>query len=176
MNSLICSDLHGYGLGATRLQALVDRYHPDRILLLGDLFYSGGRWSVPDTYDPSKTFTVISHLADRILAVRGNCDRDIDVAKSGLAMSEVRHLRQGEHIIFMIHDQRMLEEPLSEGDILLCGHTHIPSLVKYNGVLYANPGSLSWPRGGTSPCFIWMDETQITLLDLDGKVLVSEKL
>jgi len=176
MISLICSDLHGDALGAKRLMSLVERYHPDRILLLGDLFYSGGRWMVPETYNPEETLKIIQSLSDRILAIRGNCDRDDEIKKSGLLMPMVRHLRNGDHILFMVHDAHMLEEPLGHGDILLSGHTHMPSLVKRDGIILANPGSLSWPRGSSQPCYLLMDESQIVLHDIDGNALLSQNL
>lgn len=176
MISLICSDLHGDALGAKRLVSLVGHYHPDRILLLGDLFYSGVRWSLPDTYNPEETFVILKSLADRIIAIRGNCDREEDLQKSGLICPDVRHLRNGDHILFMVHDQRTLEEPLAPGDILLSGHTHIPNLSKRDGILFANPGSLSWPRGGSKPTFMLMDEHQIVLYDCDRNVLMSQNL
>ena len=176
MISLICSDLHGDALGAKRLQTLVERYHPDRILLLGDLFYSGGRWMVPDSYNPEETVKIIQSLSDKIIAIRGNCDRDDEIKKSGLIMPMVRHLRQGDHIVFLVHDSHMLEEPLGPGDILLSGHTHIPNLSKRDGIILANPGSLSWPRGGSKPCYLLMDESQIVLYEFDGNVLVVQNL
>lgn len=44
-------------------------------------------------------------------------------------------------------NDRLVEEALSRDcDIVLYGHTHVPSLSEKNGVTVCNPGSLSYPR------------------------------
>ncbi len=173
MISLICSDLHGDGKAAERLEALINFYHPDRILLLGDLFSAGMRFGLPLSYDPEKTWKVLSRHANKILAVRGNCDRMEEIRSSPFECPESRHLRQGDHLLFLLHDERYLDFPLSPGDILLTGHTHQSKLVSSGGVIYANPGSLAWPRDNQGPTFILCEDHRITLLKEDRSVVAS---
>lgn len=40
-----------------------------------------------------------------------------------------------------------------EADVCLFGHTHIPLVDNYNGIVIMNPGSLSAPRGGSKPSY-----------------------
>ena len=50
----------------------------DKLVLLGDLLYHGPRNGVPDFYDPVKVAEMLNGLKDRIVAVRGNCDAEVD--------------------------------------------------------------------------------------------------
>ena len=36
--------------------------------------------------------------------------------------------------------------PLHKGDILLCGHTHVPKCTEHEDFIYMNPGSVSIPK------------------------------
>ncbi|MDD4353408.1 MAG: metallophosphoesterase family protein, partial [Candidatus Nanoarchaeia archaeon] len=40
-----------------------------------------------------------------------------------------------------------------KGDILLCGHTHIPKCAEHEGFVYMNPGSVSIPKEGSDNIF-----------------------
>ena len=78
MKLLIASDLHG---AAPAVRALVDRIEaeaPDRIVLLGDLLYHGPRNDLPEGYAPKEAIALLNGLAGRIVAVRGNCDAEVD--------------------------------------------------------------------------------------------------
>ena len=43
MNLLIVSDIHGSGYYANKLLEIVKQENPDKIVLLGDLYYHGPR-------------------------------------------------------------------------------------------------------------------------------------
>ena len=78
MKFLIASDIHG---SATWCHKFIDAVHaekPDKIILLGDILYHGPRNALPDGYDPKEVIALLNPLADRIIAVRGNCDAEVD--------------------------------------------------------------------------------------------------
>ena len=50
----------------------------DRLLLLGDLLYHGPRNPLPEGYAPAQVAKLLNGYADRITAVRGNCDSEVD--------------------------------------------------------------------------------------------------
>ena len=51
---------------------------PDRVLLLGDLLYHGPRNDLPEGYAPKEVLATLNGIAERIVAVRGNCDAEVD--------------------------------------------------------------------------------------------------
>ena len=78
MRILFLSDIHGVpsALEAAFQSAATLGY--DKIVLLGDLLYHGPRNGVPDFYDPVKVAQMLNLRKDKIVAVRGNCDAEVD--------------------------------------------------------------------------------------------------
>jgi putative phosphoesterase len=75
----------------------------------------------------------------RLYAVRGN--NDIGPWAEPLPVTEV--LRLGAVGIYVIHDLAELRiDPVALGvQVVVCGHSHKPSLERRHGVLFLNPGS-----------------------------------
>ena len=48
--------------------------------------------------------------------------------------------------------------PLCPGDVLLCGHTHIPADDDRDYYRYVNPGSVSIPKEGSDHAALLFDE------------------
>lgn len=95
-------------------------------------------------------------IKTKIIAVKGNCDRD-PIEKEELV------LPLGSQKLFAVHGHqygvktdltRLYYRALElECNIALYGHTHIPMITKYEDVLIMNPGSVSFPRGGSKASF-----------------------
>ncbi len=78
MRYLIASDIHG---ALPAAEALMERFREegaDRLLLLGDLLYHGPRNPLPTGYAPAEVARLLNRYADRITAVRGNCEAEVD--------------------------------------------------------------------------------------------------
>ena len=78
MKLLIASDLHGSAYYCQKLLERIEAEQPDRILLLGDLLYHGPRNDLPRDYAPKQVIPMLNGLKDRIVAVRGNCEAEVD--------------------------------------------------------------------------------------------------
>ena len=66
---------------------------------------------------------------------------------------------------------------LSQGDILLHGHTHIPAWETFgNRNMYINPGSVSIPKGESRHGYIMLNDEGIFWKSLAGEVYHSETL
>ena len=78
MKLLIASDLHGAAPAVRALDACVEAESPDRIVLLGDLLYHGPRNDLPEGYAPKEALAVLNGWSARAVAVRGNCDAEVD--------------------------------------------------------------------------------------------------
>ncbi len=101
-----------------------------RALVGSDLILHAG-----DIGDPA----ILSSLAliAPVVAVRGNNDRNAwaDGIPYRLTM-QIRTLR-----VHMLHDLKELEPAQGAFDVVICGHSHRPSVHEREGVLYINPGS-----------------------------------
>ena len=174
MKLMIASDIHG---AAGFCRALLDAYGreaPDRLLLLGDLLYHGPRNDLPPEYAPKAVIEMLNRLSRRLLCVRGNCEADVDQmvldfpVLAEYAWLEVNGLR-----IFATHGHRHTKNdppPLSDGDILLCGHTHVPACEERDGHLYINPGSVSIPKENSEQSYILATDGLLEWKNLDSVV------
>ena len=72
------SDIHGVGANLELFYQRADELGATQLVLLGDALYHGPRNGVPHGYDPIATRELLNQRADKILAVRGNCDAEVD--------------------------------------------------------------------------------------------------
>ncbi len=163
MKLVIASDIHGSAYWCGKLMELIEAEQPDRIILLGDLLYHGPRNDLPRDYAPKKVIPMLSQYADRIIAVRGNCDAEVDqmvlpfpimAQAQGVTFDGVpMYLTHGHHE----NPQRRPE--LVDGCVLLYGHTHVKMDEPVDGVRCLNPGSVSIPKDGSHSCLIFENGT-----------------
>ena len=78
MKALVISDIHGSGYYADKIREIVERENPEKIILLGDLYYHGPRNDLSQEYNPMKVAETLNSMKDRLLVVRGNCDAEVD--------------------------------------------------------------------------------------------------
>ena len=78
MKFIIASDIHGSAFWCGRLMDLVKKENPDKLILLGDLLYHGPRNDLPRDYCPKQVIPMLSEYKDIIIAVRGNCEAEVD--------------------------------------------------------------------------------------------------
>lgn len=79
MRSLILSDIHGSADAARAALAYFEKFHCDKIFLLGDTLYHGPRNPLPAGHGPMGVVEALEPFKDKIVAVRGNCDADVDL-------------------------------------------------------------------------------------------------
>ena len=162
MRILFLSDIHGVPSALEAALAAADALGYDRIALLGDLLYHGPRNGVPNLYDPVRVAKILNSLKDRIVAVRGNCDAEVDQMMVEFPiMADYAVLDAGTEKFFLTHGHLWNEAklpPARMGTVLAHGHTHIPELKKLDcGLTIFNPGSVSLPKGGSSRSFGYFD-------------------
>jgi len=179
MKLLIASDIHGSAYAVRKLIGHFGDEKCDRMLLLGDLLYHGPRNALPGEYDCQSVALQLNAIKDKIWCVRGNCDADVD----GMVLdfpytAEYMQLVVGDKVIFASHGHRIGPDnlpPIGSCDILMCGHTHIPEIRKYpDGLIYANPGSISIPKGGSKASYMTFDGNILCQKELEnGQVFNS---
>lgn len=158
MKILIASDIHGSAYWCEKLLSAYKDEGADRLMLLGDILYHGPRNDLPKGYDPKKVIQLLSPLKDQILCVRGNCDTEVDqMVLPFPIMADYAMLSVDGITIYATHGHKFGKDnppPISPGDILLCGHTHIADDCDCGGFRYINPGSVSIPKENTGNGYI----------------------
>ena len=173
MKLMIASDLHGSAFYTEKLMTAFRAEAPDKLLLLGDLLYHGPRNALPKDYDCMRTAGMLNAVKEQIVAVRGNCDCEVDqmVLEFPLlgdyALLEVNGLT-----LYATHGHLWDEKnppPMAKGTVLLNGHFHVPVCSPHEDFLYLNPGSTSIPKDGSVGSYLVLEGRTFTWKDMDGK-------
>ena len=179
MKWMIASDIHGSEYYCKKMLEAFDREEVDRLLLLGDILYHGPRNDLPRDYQPKKVIDLLNARKDKLLCVRGNCDTEVDqMVLEFPIMADCAILVMSGHVIYATHGHVFGEQnppKLQKGDILLCGHTHVPKCVEYENYIYMNPGSVSIPKENSYHGYMLMDEQEIYWKDFEGKIYDRRK-
>lgn len=174
MKFLVFSDIHGSLPAVQLLLALAKNHNPAAILLLGDILYHGPRNPLPEGYAPREAAQALAPLAGRIIAVRGNCDCEVDsmVLPFSLASDFFWVFDSGLRICALHghHCGPLNPPPLQQGDVLLSGHSHVPlARTGEDGIHYCNPGSPSLPKEGSPACYGMMEDGVFSVFTLSGE-------
>lgn len=195
MKYLICSDIHG---SAERCQKVLNQFESmkcDKILILGDILYHGPRNPLPEGHNPKAVVEMLNEYSSKIIACRGNCDAEVDqmVLKFQI-MADYVQLSEDGVVLFCTHGH-VYSPILANGNppagcetsnkrplltspaVVFYGHTHVPVLEKNkDDVLICNPGSISLPKNDSEPGFAVYDNKIVTLYNIDGKKIKSERV
>lgn len=178
MKYMLLSDIHG---ALPRLRRALEWYrsmHCDMLLLMGDVLNYGPRNGLPEGIDAPGVAAELNAMAADIVAVRGNCDSEVDqmllhfpmLADYTLVVDEGRR-------ILLTHGHVYHPNHLPPGhyDVVVTGHTHLWELRHDEaGTLCCNTGSITFPKGGNEPTFGIMEHGTVTMYNLDGEVLGSK--
>ena len=173
MKYLIASDIHGSAYYCEKVIESFEREKADKLLLLGDILYHGPRNDLPEEYAPKKVISLLNPLKDKILCVRGNCDTEVDqMVLEFPILAEYCLISYNNTMIFVTHGHKFNTTslpPLSKGDILLHGHTHVPKCEKCGDIMYLNPGSASIPKENSHHGYMTFEDGMFMWKDFDGK-------
>ncbi|MBQ9227436.1 MAG: phosphodiesterase [Eubacterium sp.] len=172
MKWLIASDIHGSAYYCRALLDAFEKEHADRLLLLGDLLYHGPRNDLPRDYQPKEVLRLLNERKDRIMAVRGNCDTEVDqMVLDFPILADYALISLEDRVIFATHGHHFHREalpPLQPGDVLLYGHTHVPLCEWQDGILCCNPGSVSIPKEHSHHGYMTLENATLYWKTLDG--------
>lgn len=173
MKWMIASDLHGSYYYAQQMRAAFEREQADRLLLLGDLLYHGPRNDLPRDYAPKQVIPLLNEMRDKLLCVRGNCDAEVDqMVLTFPILADYAVLPVGSRLLYATHGHVFNLKnlpPLAPGDLLLHGHTHIPTWTPFgDGNFCLNPGSLSLPKENSAHGYMTLEGETFCWKTLDG--------
>ena len=176
---LFFSDIHGVPDTLERLFEHADALAPDVLALLGDVLYHGPRNGVPELYDSPRVAELLNSRKDGIVAVRGNCDSEVDQQLLAFPiMADFSEILSGSRRFFITHGHRWNRfdpPPVPDGTVLVHGHTHIPELSEAHGITIFNPGSITLPKGGFPRSFGFFDGEKLSVRRLDdGEAILGE--
>ena len=178
MKILVVSDIHGSAYYAEKIPEIFEREKADKIIVLGDLYYHGPRNPLTKDYSPMKVAEILNSLKDRLEVIKGNCDAEVDEMISEFKFKEHLLLEVNNMKIYFTHGHKnnMDNLPDEQIDMMVYGHFHTGFIVKKDGIIFANPGSISLPKDNTKNSYLILEKESIVLKDIDGNVIDEFKL
>jgi putative phosphoesterase len=180
MKLFFMSDIHG---SLHYLKIALDRFKLENaqyLVILGDELYHGARNPLPPEYNPKEVAGLLNGFADRIVAVRGNCDSEVDeMVLDFPIMSTYSNLLYNNRRLFLTHGHVYNESnlpPLCAGDVFVYGHTHIPVAEKREDIYIVNPGSITFPKEDNPNTYAVLEDSVFIIKELDGSVFKEIKL
>ncbi|MBC2856793.1 phosphodiesterase [Cetobacterium sp. 2A] len=175
MKIVVISDIHGSVHYLNKALKAFEKEQGDILLILGDELYHGPRNPLPKDYDPKEVAKCLNKLKDKIIAVRGNCDSEVDqMMLEYPIMGDYSTIFWKKKRIFATHGHIYNKEnlpPISNGDILIYGHTHIPLAEIKENVYILNPGSISLPKENNKNSYGVFENNSFEIKSLDGEVI-----
>lgn len=179
MKYLIISDIHGSLPALEKALKFYDEQHCDMLCVLGDILNYGPRNRLPEGLDPKGIAARLNAMADSVIAIRGNCDAEVDqmlldfpiLSDYALVVDEGKRL-------FLTHGHVYNEEkqPRVKFDCFVYGHTHLWKVEHHEGRIICNTGSITFPKGGNEPTFAVYESGKMSVYNLDGMLLKECRL
>ncbi len=171
MKYIFVSDIHG---NVDRLKEVIEIFNKeeaDRLVILGDTCAYLSKSSDEEMAE------ILNSMKDKVEVIRGNCDTRSFEEMLQFEMFDMDNIYANGKIITVTHGHyyNSNELPYNCGEIFIQGHTHVSILKKEKDKIFANPGSVSRPRGVDLRCYILVNESKIVLKTLEMK-LVKEIL
>lgn len=170
MTYLIISDIHGSNQYLWKVLNTPHRF--DAIILVGDLMYHGPRNPILNDYNPSEVAKQLNAIKVPILAVRGNCDSEVDQMLLNFPIMQDYSIFAHNHKMVMLTHGHIIDpkdELDTHVDIFISGHTHLPGFHRRHNTLFVNPGSISLPKGSHPNTYAIMDDDTVIIYTLDHK-------
>lgn len=176
---LVASDLHGSKFYTELLINKANELRPELTILLGDLYYHGPRNGLSEEYDPQAVANMLNdyNLTHEMIVIKGNCDAEVDEMISNFKFIEEDEIEKYNTTFLLTHGHKKNITNLSNvnSDVLLYGHTHVPMIENADGIMCANPGSVSLPKEGSTNSFMIIDNEKISIYDLITNEIIMEQ-
>ncbi|GLT15666.1 phosphodiesterase [Vibrio algivorus] len=152
MKLFFISDLHGCLKATKTALKHFERSEAEHLILLGDVLNHGPRNPIPVSYDPVQVAQLLNQYKTHIIAVRGNCDSEVDqmLLEFPIMSDYTVVLLDSGSKLFLTHGHIYNQQHLpllNAGDVLCHGHSHIPQAAWVGEHFIFNPGSTTFPRG-----------------------------
>lgn len=172
---LTISDIHG---SFYYLEKALDTFHKEKadlLLILGDELYHGPRNPLPKDYNPKLVAETLNTYKDKIIAVRGNCDSEVDQMVLDYPItSDLSTIFWNNNKIIATHGHIYNKDnlpPMSSKDILIYGHTHLPLAKVQDDIFILNPGSISLPKEGNPNSYGIFKDNSFKVISFEGDLL-----
>jgi hypothetical protein len=159
------------------------------ILHGGDILAPGPLNPISPGYQPRKLLEALNTSPKPIIAVKGNCDAEVDEKFLKFPLVSPFNLFQYHSVrLFLTHGHLYGEEEVVKlvqeyrVQLFISGHTHCPKVVELENALWLNPGSPTIPLSSPkifSIAYVYLtpERVKVEVLDIhEGKPKIKKEL
>ena len=175
MKILFISDIHGIKTNLPKIKERFEKLNCDKLVVLGDLYYIGPRNKMIEGYDIDYVKEFLESFKDKLICIKGNCDSEVDKMVSNFPIiNELGLIATINEDLYLTHGHIYNESNWNkENSVLIYGHLHIPFIKKIETNIYINPGSISLPKDGNLPTYLFYDEEKFVIYDVNDNIIAS---
>ncbi len=176
MKILFFSDIHGITNNLNIIQEKMNREKFDKIVCLGDLYYSGPTYDNIYKVNSREVLEFLSKYTDKLICMKGNCDSPVDIKASDFPICDGVSLINVDGLdIYITHGNEYSMEKnrkFKHKGILVYGHEHIPYIRKQDDMVYINVGSISLPKNEIATYGVY-ENKKFTIFDINSNIVES---
>lgn len=178
MKLLFISDIHGIKTNLEKIKERFEELKCDKLVVLGDLFYARLADKKNGEYDIEYVRNFLNSFKDKIICVQGNCDSAVDKMICEFPIiSELGVIATIKDDIYITHGHIYNESNwYKTNSILIYGHSHVPFIKKIESNLYINPGSISLPKDNKNASYLFYDEDEFIIYDINDNIIDKLKI
>jgi len=172
MRLMVISDIHGSNDFLKKALEIFISEEFDKLLILGDIMYHGPRNPIPPGYAPAEVANQLNKIKEKIIAIRGNCDSEVDqMLLEFPIMESYKQLFFNDTELFITHGHNYspddLPKNINKNTIFCFGHTHIPEIYTKDNLYILNPGSITLPKGESANSYAVITDNEIAICNLE---------
>ena len=103
-----------------------------------------------------------------------------DIHGSSYYAKKIKEININGYNVFLTHGHKYNMDRLPplgiKMDIMMYGHFHEGFIIEENGIIFANPGSISLPRGNSKHSYLIFTDKELILKDVDGNIIKQMEL
>lgn len=178
MKLLFISDIHGIKTNLPKIKERFQELECDKLVVLGDLYYIGPRNKMIEGYDISYVNEFLESFKDNLICIRGNCDSEVDIAVSPFPIvNELGLIATINDDLYLTHGHIYNESNWKKtNSTLIYGHLHKPFIKEIETNTYINPGSISLPKTDVGPTYLFYNEEEFIIYDLNDNIISKKTL
>lgn len=176
MKILFISDIHGIKTNLPKIKVRFKELNCNKLIVLGDLYYNGNKMF--KDYAPNYVREFLESFKENLICIKGNCDSEADKLSSNfLIVDELVTIKTTNNNIYLTHGHIYNEHNWNRtNSILVYGHSHKPFIKESKTNIYISPGSISLPRNNIGPTYLYYDENQFIIYDINDHEIAKKVL
>lgn len=165
MKAVFFSDIHGITTNLDKIENVINKLNPDYVVALGDLYGS-------DYSSNEYIYNFLMKYRDKLIMILGNCDVYSDLFIDNMILN-----LDGNNV-FISHGHEYNYDrgsKVSDCNILIYGHRHIPYIRKVGNTTYICVGSISLPRNELGATYMVYDK-KFTIFNINGNIIDEKSI